>query len=790
MNRTSPFVLACLVVVLCLPSAFAQDRAVVDKYCVGCHNQKAKTAGLALDGADFARPSNSADVWEKVIRKLRAEMMPPVGAPRPDKAALDAVASYLETSLDKAAAAKPNPGRKVLHRLNRAEYGNAIRDLFALSALDVTSLLPSDNEAYGFDNIADVLGTSPALMERYLSAAWKIASLAVGNPKITPAIETFRVRYDLSQRDHIEGLPVGTRGGMLIKYDFPVDGDYIIRPKLWKTTVNQVGGLELPHDLEVTFDGERVRLARLGGPEDERNSYEFPTSTAEEIEKRFEIRVPVKAGHHAIGVAFLKKSSAPSVDLLQPFLRDRIDPISPAGIPELDRVTIEGPFNVKGPGDSPSRRRIFTCRPAAGADPAVCAKNILSGLARRAYRRPATDVELSRLLGFFQTGLKKAGSFDEGIENALAFLLVSPQFLFRFEYDPPGVASGQVYRVSDLELASRLSFFIWSSIPDDQLLNLAVQGRLKNPTVLEQQVKRMLADERARALGANFAGQWLYLRNMESVKPVEDVFPDFDDNLRQGLKRETEMLFESIVLEDRSALDLLTANYTFVNERVAKHYGIPGIYGDQMRRVTVKDDYRRGLLGQGSILTITSLANRTSPVNRGKYVLTNILGTPPPEPPANVPPLNEAPDKSLSMRDRMAQHRTNTVCANCHKLMDPIGLALENFDAVGRWRTADGEAPIDPSDTLYNGVKVTGPAALRDVVLSHPDQFVRTMTEMLMTYGLGRGVEYFDMPTVRAIVKESSRTNYRFSSLVLGVVKSAPFQMKTKSEDRAAAASR
>ena len=769
---------ACLVLALCAVSALSQDRSVIDKYCVTCHNQKAKTAGLALDGADFVRPSNSAEVWEKVIRKLRAEMMPPVGAARPDKASLDAIASYLETSIDQYAAANPDPGRKTLHRLNRAEYGNAIRDLFAIDVLDVASLLPADTEAYGFDNIADVLGTSPALMERYLSAAWKIASLAVGNPKITPAIETFRVRYDLSQRDHIEGLPVGTRGGMLIKHVFPVDGEYIIRPKLWKTTVNQVGGLELPHDLEVTFDGERERLARLGGAEDEKRSYEFPTSTADEIEKRSEVRLSVKAGPHAIGVAFLKKSSASSVDLLQPFMRDRIDPISPAGIPELDRVTIEGPFNVKGAGDSPSRRRIFSCRPAAGADPSSCAKNILSTIARRAYRRPLTDTEVSRLMGFFQTGSKKNGSFDEGIENALAFILVSPQFLFRFEQDRPNVSAGTAYRITDLELASRLSFFIWSSIPDDPLLNLAIQGRLKNPAVLEQQVKRMLADERARALGANFAGQWLYLRNMESVKPVEDVFPDFDDNLRQGLKRETEMLFESIVLEDRSALDLLTANFTFVNERVAKHYGIPGIYGDQMRRVTIKDDYRRGLLGHGSILTITSLANRTSPVNRGKYVLTNILGTPPPSPPANVPPLNEAPDKSLSMRDRMAQHRENVVCANCHKLMDPIGLALENFDGIGRWRSLDGEAPIDPSDTLYNGVKVNGPADLRQVILSHPDQFVRTMTEMLMTYGVGRGLEYYDMPTVRSIVKDAARTNYRFSSLVLGVVKSAPFQMK------------
>ncbi len=758
----------------------SQHRALLDKYCMTCHNQRAKIAGLSLDNVDLAHPAQGAEVWEKVIRKVRAEMMPPVGAARPDKAAMDSLANYLETTLDKAAAARPNPGRTVLHRLNRAEYGNAIRDLFALDALDVTALLPPDTEAYGFDNIGDVLGTSPALMERYLAAAWKIASLAIGNPKITPVLETFRVRNDLSQRDHIEGLPIGTRGGMLIRYDFPVDGEYVIRPKLWKTTVNQVGGLELPHDLEVTFDGARVKLARLGGPEDERNSYEYPTSTAEEIEKRFDVRMPVKAGPHAIGVAFIKKSSAPPVDLLQPFLRDRIDPINPAGIPELDRVTIEGPFNVMGTGDSPSRRRIFTCRPAAGAGPMICARTILARLARRAYRRPPTEAELGRLTAFFQSGQKKNGSFDEGIENALAFLLVSPQFLFRFEYDPQNVSAGTAYRLGDLELASRLSFFMWSSIPDDQLLNLAVQGKLKDPVVLDQQVKRMLKDEKARALGANFAGQWLYLRNVQSSRPNEDVFPDFDDNLRQAMKRETEILFETIVLEDHNVLDLLNADYTFVNERLAKHYGIPGIYGDQMRRITVKEEYRKGLLGQGSILTLTSLDNRTSPVNRGKYVLTNILGTPPPSPPANVPPLNEAPDQSLSMRDRMAQHRSNAVCANCHKLMDPIGLALENFDAIGRWRMMDGEAAIDPSDTLYNGEKVNGPAGLRRVILSHPEQFVRTMTEMLMTYGIGRGLEYYDMPVVRSIVKDAARTNYRFSSLVLGIVKSPPFQMKLK----------
>jgi hypothetical protein len=728
---------------------------------------------------DLAKVSEGAETWEKVLRKVKGGMMPPVGMPRPEKAELDGFASYLETTIDRAAAVKPNPGRTLLHRLNRAEYGNAIRDLLALD-VDITSYLPADYEAHGFDNIADVLGVSPALMERYLSAAWKITDLAIGSTKITPAMETFRVRSDLSQNDHIEGLPIGTRGGILIRYNFPVDGEYVIRPRLYRETVNIVRGLEVPHDLEITFDGERVQLVRFGGVEDEQLAYLHPTSGGDEIEKRFEKRLAVKAGPHTVGVAFIKKSSAPTLELLEPFQRERIDPITPVGIPEIDKATIEGPFNVAGSGDSPSRRRIFTCRPAGESDALSCGKKILSTIARRAYRRPLNDTEVARLVEIYQKGRENSGSFDAGVQQALVFMLVSPQFLFRFELDPANAAAGAIYRISDLELASRLSFFIWSSIPDDQLLDLAVQGKLKNPAVLEQQVKRMLSDQRARAFGSNFAGQWLYLRNLRSVQPDEDVFPDFDDNLRQGLQRETELLFESIVLEDHSALDLLNANYTFLNERLAKHYGVPNIYGDQFRRVTVTDEYRKGLLGQGSVLTLTSYANRTSPVNRGKYVLTNILGTPPPAPPPNVPPLNETPGKVLSMRERMEQHRQNAACSGCHKLMDPIGLSLENFDAIGRWRAADGGARIDASDTLFDGTKVDGPVALRRAVLGRSEQFVRTMTEMLLTYGLGRGIEYYDMPVVRSILKESARNNYRFSSLVLGIVKSAPFQMKVK----------
>ena len=768
-----------------VPAAPA-PRALLDKYCVTCHNPRTKAGGLVLDTIDTAEPAAGAETWEKVIRKVRGGMMPPVGMPRPEKAALDGLASYLETAIDADAVAHPQPGRTVLHRLNRAEYGNAIRDLLALD-VDVASLLPADDSAYGFDNIGDVLGVSPVLMERYLSAARKVSALAVGNPNTTPATDTFRVRSDLSQNDHVEGLPIGTRGGILIHYTFPVDGEYVFQPRLYRETVNIIRGLEVAHDLEVTFDGARVLLARFGGGDDERANYLNPTAAGDELEKRLRVRMPVKAGPHAIGVAFLKKSSAPTVELLQPFLRERIDPITPVGIPEVDKVVVEGPFNVTGAGNGPSRHRIFTCRPGStstGNDEAVCARTLLSALARRAYRRPATDAEVDRLVSFFKNGRRTEGTFDAGIEQALAFMLVTPQFLFRFERDPDPAPANGVYRVSDLELASRLSFFVWSSIPDDQLLNLAIAGKLRNPQILNREVTRMLADERARALGANFAGQWLYLRNLKSLRPDEDVFPDFDDNLRQALQRETELLFENIVLEDHSVLELLDADYTFVNERLARHYGIPNVYGDRYRKVPVGDDSRRGLLGQASILTLNSYGNRTSPVTRGKYVLTNILGTPPPPPIANVPPLDEKPGKALSMRERMEEHRRNPACSGCHKLMDPIGLALENFDGIGRWRASDGGARIDASDTLWDGTAVDGPAGLRRAILSRPEQFARTATEMLLTYALGRGLDYTDMPVVRSVVRDSASQHYRFSSLVAGIVRSAPFQMRVTQGDR------
>jgi len=752
-------------------------RALVDKYCVPCHNQRTKTADLTLDTVDTTNIPAGAEVWEKVIRKVRAGMMPPAGMPKPPQAELDAFVAHLETTIDKAALAAPVVRGNALHRLNRSEYGNAIRDLFALE-LDVDAMLPPDDEAYGFDNNAGVLGVSPALMERYLSAAWRISSIAVASPKITPALETFRVRGDLSQDDHIEGLPIGTRGGILIRHYFPVDGEYVISPKLYRETVNIIRGLELSHDLEVTLDDERIVLARFGGAQDEQANYLQPTLAGDEMEKRFQKRMKVSAGMHTIGVAFLKKSSATTLELLQPFERERLDPITPVGIPELDKVTVEGPFNVSPTAVSPSRRKLFTCRPAADRDAASCARTILATTARRAYRGDVSDAEMQRLVGFYERERSTGGGFDEGIESALSYMLVSPRFLFRVERDPSNVAPGSVYRINDLELASRLSFFLWSSIPDEELLNIAAQGKLQNPAVLEQQVRRMLRDERARALGKNFAGQWLYLRNMRGQEPDPDVFPDFDHNLRDAMQRETEMLFESVVLEDRSALTLLDADYTFLNERLARHYGIPNVYGSQFRRVPVTDEARKGILGHGSILTLTSYANRTSPVIRGKYVLTNILGTPPPPPPANVPPLDEMPGKPMTMRERMESHRRNPACAGCHRLMDPIGLALENFDGTGRWRTEDSGVAIDTASQLFDGSPVNGPVALRQAVLRHPDLFMRNLAENLMTYALGHGVEYYDMPYVRAALRDAAPRDYKFSSLVLGIVKSVPFQRR------------
>jgi hypothetical protein len=756
----------------------AEAQAFVGKYCATCHSRQLQTGGLILEGMDFARVPASAEIWENALLKLRGGIMPPPNAPRPDHAASDGFAAWIEAQLEKGYFAKPNPGRVGLHRLNRAEYGNAIRDLLALE-VDASDLLPADDSNFGFDNIADALSVSPVLLERYLTAAWKIAALAVGDPDISPATTTFRVRPDTSQDRHVEGLPLGTRGGLLARYNFPLDGEYRFKVRLWGNTVATIRGLELPHQVEITVDGRRIRSATIGGQEDADQGNVNPTASAEEIARRLEVQAPVKAGPHSVGVAFLLKSSGPSVDLIQPYQREKLDPINTSGIPEVDYLSISGPFHPTGPGDTPSRRQIFVCRPAAGADEVPCARRILSRLARLAYRRPATSSDMERLLSYYQRGRNNGGSFEAGVENALAFILVNPAFLFRGETDPAGTAAGATYRISDLELASRLSFFLWSSIPDEALLSQAAQGKLRTPAVLEQQVRRMLADRRADALLTNFLGQWLYLRNLRGIVPDQQVFPDFDDNLRQAMLRETELFVGNIMRQDRSVVEMVTADYTFLNERLAKHYGVPGVYGNQFRKVTMSDQARHGLLGQGSVLTVTSYPNRTSPVLRGKWILTNILGTPPPPPPPNAPPLDEV--ATGSMRERLEQHRSNPACNGCHRPMDPLGYALENFDAIGHWRERDGGSAVDPSGALPDGARLDGPAALRRAIGARPEQFARTVAQMMLTYALGRGLEYYDLPVVRRIARDAARQDYRFSAMVLGIVSSPPFQMRVKS---------
>jgi hypothetical protein len=757
------------------------EKALVDRYCVTCHSEKLRTGGVSLQNADFQNIPKSAEMWEKVIRKLRVGAMPPQGMPRPDAAALDGLAAYLETALDRAYAAHPNPGRASMHRLNRAEYANAIHDLLALD-IDATALLPPDDESSGFDNIADVLKVSPSLMERYLSASWNISRLAIGDARIAPSTATYRARPDLSQDQHIAGLPLGTRGGILVHHDFPLDGEYVIKVRLWRNTFDLLRGMEDPHQIEISLDGERLALVTVGGHDDFVSMAQNPGTFGANLDQRLTVRVPVKAGMREITATTVLRSHALRDDLIKPFLRTTVDGLDITGDPSVDRLTVEGPFNETGVEETASRQRIFTCRPDNAQAELPCARKILSVLAERAYRRPATDTDLETLLSFYQKRRNTNGTFEAGIESALEYILASPEFLFRFEPEPDGVAANAVYPVNDLALASRLSFFLWSSIPDEPLLTLAAQKKLHEPEVLEQQVRRMLADPRSGALIANFAEQWLFLRNLKTVAPNLDTFPDFDDNLREAMKQETELFFGSMVREDRNVLELLTADYTFVNERLARHYGIPGVYGSQFRRVPVTDEARRGLLGQASILTVTSYAARTSPVQRGKWILTNILGTPPTPPPPNVPQLKENADGSQprSLRERMEAHRADAVCAGCHKVMDPIGFALENFDAVGHWRTVDDGAWIDPSGTLFNGARINGPVELRQALVARPNVFVGVMTEKLLTYALGRGLEYYDMPAVREIVHEAAGQNYRFSSLVLGVVKSAPFTLKIK----------
>jgi mono/diheme cytochrome c family protein len=777
------FALACVAVSKAAPQQSASEsRALLNAYCVTCHNERAKTAGLMLDKMDLADIPANAEVWEKVIRKLRVGAMPPEGMPRPDKPAVDAFTGWLSASLNHAAAANPNPGRATLHRLNRTEYSNSIRDLLALD-VDAAALLPPDDESYGFDNNADVLGVSPALLERYVSASRKVSRLAVGDKGIGPVAQTYRTRPDLSQDKRVEGLPLGTRGGLLIHYNFPLDGKYNFRVELARNTVDVIRGLEEPHQIEILVDGARVYLGSVGGTADTEALTKNPAEAKLAIEARLQARVPVKAGPRTVGVTFLQRNAAEDDYILEPFIRTTLDPVNEAGLPHIEEVVISGPYQATGPGDTPSRRKIFACAPANSREEVPCAKKILATLARHAYRRPITDADVETLLGFYQSGKNQGGSFDAGIERALRLILSNPEFVFRFERDPAGVAPGTAYRIGDLELASRLSFFLWSSIPDDELLNLAAAGKLSEPAALEQQVKRMLADQRSESLATNFAAQWLFLRNLKNFAPDPNEYPDFDDNLRQSLLEETELFFGSMVREDRNVVDLLNADYTFVNERLARHYGIPNIYGPRFRRVTVADEARRGLLGQGSILTVTSYATRTSPVLRGKWILTNILGTPPPPPPPNVPALKENSEggKIMSVRERLEEHRKNPACASCHKIMDPLGFALENFDAIGKWRASSEDgAAVDASGVLLDGTKVSGPGTLRAALMSRPEVFVNTLTEKLLTYALGRGVDFNDEPAVRAITESAASGGYKFSSLALGIVKSTPFRMKIK----------
>jgi mono/diheme cytochrome c family protein len=756
-------------------------QQVVNKYCVGCHNQRTNTSatasGVLLDRADLTRVADDAAMWEKVIKKLRAGAMPPAGMPRPDATTHDALVSYLETTLDRRAAEHPNPGRHLPHRLNRAEYENAIRDLLALE-VDASTLLPPDDSIDGFDNNADVLGVSPSLLERYLSAAAKISALAVGSPDISAGSETYRIRGDASQTGQDEDLPPGTRGGLMALHTFPLDGEYVIKVKLLEINLGSIRGLEYQHQLEVTVDGERVLLAPVGGPDDYTQSSLNATNVVNSLAERLQVRVKVKAGQRQVGAAFLQKPASQGGNKLQPFLRSTLIATDHLGLPHVENVTVAGPFNPTGVSETASRRRLFTCVPARASDEKACAEKIVSTLARRAYRRPVTAPDLSSLMKFYDAG-RRDGSFDRGIEMAVRAVLVSPKFIFRIEQDPAGVAPGTPYRVSDVELASRLSFFLWSSIPDDELLDVASRGRLRRADEADRQVRRMLADPRAEALVSNFAGQWLHIRNLRSTTPDKNDFPDFDDNLRQAFERELDLFVGSIIAEDRSVLDLMTADYTFVNERLARHYGIPNVYGPHFRRVAVTDEPRKGLLGKGGILLVTSHADRTSPVVRGKWILDNLIGTPPPPAPANVPPFpEETPGVPKSVRARMEQHRSSPPCASCHRIMDPIGLALENFDAVGVWRTQEAGTSIDASGELADGSRINGAIELRQALLERPDVLVGTMAEKLLTYALGRSVEADDMPAVRTIVRNAARDNYRFSALVRGIVTSAPFQMR------------
>ncbi len=756
------------------------QKALVDRYCVTCHNDRLKTANFSLSKMDIAAAADHPEVWERVVRKLRAGIMPPSGIRRPSLPEYEGLRDWLENQIDAKASGHLNPGSVVMHRLNRAEYTNAIRDLLDLD-IDVTTLLPADDSARGFDNIAGSLTLSPTLLEAYASAAARISRTAVGYWK-TPTEAAYIAPGDTSQNQHIDGLPFGTRGGMQVRHTFPADGEY-------KFSLQNFGiGKYVPGEqMELLIDNERVSLFDYVG-------VGLTQGMSGEGDGSIDFTLPIKAGAHMVGATFIATNYRPSLDMIKQFERKSLENNSIPQLqayPAIGLLRIQGPFNPTRPVDSKSIRKIMTCRPETVAQEEPCAKQILTTLTRRAYRRPVTPQDLEWTMGFYQQG-RREGNFQDGIELALRRLLASPQFLVRTEREPANVAVGQSYRITDLELASRLSFMLWSSIPDDELINLANQNQLHLPAVLDKQVRRMLTDPKSQAMIENFADQLLYLRNLPATSPDGRYYPNWDDELRKGFRRETELLFESIMREDRNVVDLLTADYTYVNERLAQHYGIPNIYGSRFRKVPLGPEfaYRRGLLGQGSFLSVTFQQNfRTSPVKRGVWVLENILGAPPPEPPPNVPPLEDSKGESgkvLTLREQMTMHRKNEPCATCHKLMDPIGFALENFDADGTWRLkegGEGGVPINATSELWDGTKVNGPIELRQALLRYSPQFVRMITEKLMTYGMGRGVEYYDMPVIRGIVHDAEKQNNKFTAILMGVIKSAPFQMRTKIDE-------
>ena len=787
-------------------------RALLDTYCVACHNERTRTADLALDTRDLTAVGQDAALWEHVVRRLRADAMPPVGRPRPDAARSHAFIAWLETELDRAAESDQNPGRPPIHRLNRVEYGNAIRDLFGLE-VDVRALLPADDEHHGFDNIAEVLSVSPTLIERYLSAARWISQLAVGDLSLRPTAENYPIHGGFDQDDAISiDLPFGSRGGVAIEHNFPVDGEYVVRVSLRKQEYGYVRGLGQPHLLDVRLDGVRLGTFTVGrewGPgqrppmghagkfDQVYNSSSFPDWElyALAADKGLELRTTVPGGRHRVGISFDRRSALPEGILPLPTDRSSYSHAQDeqqAGNPAVSNVQIIGPYNPTGVSELPGRRALFSCDPEVGPDgddaneSERCLATMLSRLARRAYRRPTTDADVETLLAFYRDG-REEGGVDAGMRAAVERVLVDPEFLFRVEADPAEVAPGAAYRLSALELASRLSFFLWSSIPDDELLDAAVDGRLKTPAGLDDQVRRMLADDRANALVENFAGQWLQLRKLRNASPDTATYIAFDENLRAAMWQETALFLEHELRDDRPIVNTLTADYTYVNDRLARHYGIPNVYGPQFRRVHYPDETRGGLLGHASILTITSYANRTSPVVRGVWLLENFLGTPPSPPPPNVPSLPAAGVGGVaeSVRDRLEQHRSNAVCASCHSVIDPLGFALEQYDAIGRWRTTNGGGtpfdtgiPIDASGTLIDGTDVHGLGGLREVILSRHEQFVGTVTEKMLTYALGRTLEHYDMPVVRGIARHGEGDDLTWSALISSIVKSRPFQMR------------